>query len=677
MKFPVTKKENIVDELFGYKIFDPFRWLENGENEDVKKWVEEQNSFAFSSLKGVEFDIFQKELALNYKYTSFSNPVPVKGKYFYSERKPDENQNVIYYKIGIDGELVKLVDPNILSKESTVAVDYWGISRSGKYLIYGLSEGGTEMATLHIKDVDKNSDLNEKIINCRYSSTAWLPDDSGFFYTRNPRPGTAPKGEEHLHTKVYFHKIGDNPDNDEMIFGDGRPKDDMISITISLDGRLLSISASQNWIENEIYIYDISKKNTKLLIKKMKAKFHLSFLKDKILIYTNYKADNYRILQSSYEDMLLDIEKWKEFLPEEKSLLSGFNITEEKILVEYLVNASSKVKICDYNGKHLGDIPLPEYSSLSGISTRKTEKEFFYSVTSFTFPPVIYRYIPDEDKYLEYNRIENPINPDDYIIKQEWFLSSDGTKVPMFIFHRKELKQNGDNPTILYGYGGFASALTPSFSRGYMPWVNKGGIFVYANIRGGSEFGKSWHLSAIKENKQKSFDDFIAAAEHLIRNKYTSSRQLGVLGGSNGGLLVSVAAVQRPDLFGAVVSNVPLTDMVRFHKFGIAARWVHEYGNPETKEELENILKWSPYHNIKDGIRYPNFLFVTGEKDSRVDPLHSRKMAALLQSVVKDNNVLLFTETEAGHGAGKPIYKIVEAQALKITFLAKYLGLSI
>ena len=676
MNFPKTKKENIVDDLFGYKISDPFRWLENGEDAEVKKWIDDQNEATFSSFKDEEFGIIQKELAENYKYTGFGNPFLVKGKYFYTERGPDENQSVLYYKNGIDGTPIKLVDPNILNKTGTTTIDYWGVSLNGKYLNYGLSESGTEMAALYIKNVEQNKDI-EKIPNCRYSSRAWLPDESGFFYTRNPKPGAVPKDEATLHTKIYFHKIGENPDNDEMIFGQDRPKDDILQISISPDGKLLAINAAQDWSANDLFIYDIENKKLKLWIPKANAKFIPIFLKDKVLIFTNYKADNYRVLYSSYENMFSNIEQWREFLPEEKFLLKDVYVTEDKILVEYVINVSSKVRIFNYDGKPVGDIPIPEYSTLWGMSTRKDEKEFFYSITSFTFPPIIYRYLPDENKYVPYRKIDNPINPENYVTKQEWFNSKDGTRVPMFIFHKKGIRQDGNNPTILYGYGGFADILNPYFIRSYVPWFERGGIFAIANIRGGAEFGKSWHLGGIKEKKQKSFDDFIAAAEHLIKNKYTKSDKLGILGASNGGLLVSAAAIQRPDLFKAVVSSVPLTDMVRFHKFGMALRWVHEYGNPETKEELENILKWSPYHNVKEDIKYPNFLFTTGEKDSRVDPLHSRKMVALLQSAASLNEVLLFTAKEAGHGAGKPVYKIVEGEALKLSFFAKHLGLKV
>jgi prolyl oligopeptidase len=668
-----TKKENIIENIHGFKIVDPYRWLEDSKNPEVKKWIKDQNDIVDRFLKNDSYRVFSEELIKNFKTTTFSNPLPINGKYFYTERKPDEDQGVLYYKVGLAGLPIKLIDPNGEVDGNTITIDFWSVSKTGKYVAYGISRGGDEKSTLFIKDIDKNEQFSESIPNCRYSSVKWLPDDSGFFYTRNPRPGTVSITDEVLYTKVYFHKLGDDPDGDTLIFGESRPKDDMIRLKISQDGRFLAIQVGQNWLENEIFIYDTSNKSLRLLVTGFKAKFHVSFLKDKVLIMTDYQASNYKILYATYESMYKPITEWSEFIPERNNLLQSFNVTSNKILAEYLVNACSEVCVFDYNGKELQKISLPKYSSISGISSNRDEEEFFYGVESFTFPKIIYRYDPQKDSYGEYRKIDNPINPSDFEIKQEWYVSKDGTKVPMFIFYKKGLVLNGKNPTILYGYGGFGNSQTPSFMRNWVPWINRGGVFAIANIRGGGEFGNSWHIAGIKENKQNSFDDFISAGEYLIDKKYTSSRYLGILGGSNGGLLVSAVAIQAPKLFQAVCSRVPLIDMVRFHKFGMAMRWVNEYGNPEIRNELENILKWSPYHNVKQDIEYPNFLLTTADKDSRVDPFHARKMTALLQEVNTKNDVLLLTEFDVGHGRGKPIAKIVEMQAFVLSFFYKYL----
>lgn len=672
-----SKKENIVDELYGIKIPDPYRWLEDSDSSETKEWIESQNKRTDAVLKNESFKIFSEELARNFKVVNFSNPVPVNGVYFYTERQPNEDQAVLYMKKGLNGEPLVLFDPNGKKDGNTVTIDFWQESRMGKYIAYGISEGGDEMATLYIKNTDTNQNLPEQIVHCRYSSIRWLPDDSAFFYTRNPRPGTVPKNEEHLHTKVYIHKLGENPDSDKLIFGAGRPKDDMLGISLSPDGRYLSIHVSCTWTENEIYIYDQETQETKALVVGIPAKFSIRFLRDKVLLDTDYKANNHRVLSAPYTDLYKPIDEWGEFIPEREFLLESLKVTKSKILVEYLINACSEVFIFNYEGNEVGKIPLPEYSSLAGISVRREEDEFFYGVQSFISPKVLYRYDHETSTYSEYRKTDNPIKPEDYEVKQEWYASKDGTMVPMFIFYKKGLELNGMNPAILYGYGGFGSNETPSFKRNFVPWIERGGIFIVANIRGGGEFGDAWHKGGIKENKQNSFDDFIMAGEHLIAQKYTDAQHLGIIGGSNGGLLVAAVGVQRPELFSAVCSRVPLTDMVRFPKFGIAVRWVHEYGNPEEKSDLEKILTWSPYHNVKKGVTYPDFFFTTANKDTRVDPLHARKMAAILQDANKENNVFVFTEMEAGHGPGKPVIKIVENQALTLSFFSMKLGLKI
>jgi prolyl oligopeptidase len=480
-----------------------------------------------------------------------------------------------------------------------------------------------------------------------------------------------------MHSKVYFHIIGTDPTNDKMIFGKDRPKDDMLVLSLSPDNKYLSIGVSQLGGKNDVFIYNTETKETTELIMNHDSRFFVTFLKSKVLIFTNYKSNNNRLLWSSYENLFSPIEEWKELVPEREYLLKSINCSEDKIILEYIHNVTSKVEIIDHDGNSLEDVPLPENSSIKSITTNLHEKEFFYGVVSFLFPLVRYRLNPDNDKFEVYQKMDNPIDPEEYTSKQEWCTSKDGTKIPMFILHKKGLVMDSTNPTILYGYGGFGSKQTPNFMRNYIPWLERGGIYVLSNIRGGGEFGKEWHKSGIGENKQNSYDDFIASAEYLISKKYTSSKNLGILGGSNGGLLVSVVATQRPDLFNSVCSRVPLTDMVRFPKFGMAVRWTHEYGNPDTKEGLENILKWSPYHNVKKNNEYPNFLFMTGEKDSRVDTLHSRKMTAILQDTNKENDVLIYTETNTGHGAGKSMSKIIKSRALLLNFFSKKLGLNI
>ena len=434
MQIPKTKKVDVVDELNGVIIADPYRWLENIDNTDVKNWIGAQNQYLDSFLRNEAQKGFSDELIKNFKVVNFSNPIPVKGRYFYTERQPDEDQMVLYFKDELDGVPIKLVDPNGKKKDNTVTIDYWFPGWTGKYIAYGLSEGGDEMATLYVMDVDKQENLPNKIIHCRYSSVRWLPDDSGFFYTRNPRPGTVPKNEEHLHPKVYFHKLGNDPESDKLIFGEDRPKDDMINISLSMDGKYLAIHVSQTWTENEVYIYDRDKENIVPLVTGISSKFSLQFLSNKAILYTNYKANNYKILSVELNDLFIDVDEWQEFFPERENLLESVAVTADRILLEYLVNACSEIIILDHFGKETGKVPLPQYSSLAGISTRRTEKEIFYGLESFTFPKIVYKFNPENNQYDKYRATDNPINPSDYTTKQEWYSSKDGTKIPIFIF---------------------------------------------------------------------------------------------------------------------------------------------------------------------------------------------------------------------------------------------------
>lgn len=679
MTHPYTRTEDISENIYGHVVRDPYRWLENENSPEIQQWVKDQNEYTFSKIKiSPEFKIFSNELIRNFDVTDFDCPVPVHGRYFYMERRPGQEQSVLYYTDGLRGNPITLVDPHRIDKNGTATIDAWKESPTGKYVAYVVSEKGAEMGVIYIKTVSTGENLTEIISHCRHSSIRWLPDDSGFFYTRNPRPGTVPANEEHLHAKVYFHHLGDNPETDELIFGAGRPKDDMINITISPDGAFLGIGASQKWTEKDIYLYDINRKKLSPLIIGKHAKFSLALTDTHAFLTTNHQANNYRVLSTSRENIFAPLEEWEEIIPESKDVLEYIVATKERILAVHLVNAQSKISVYDHHGTLLNTIHLPPYSSITGITARKEEDEFFYAVASFFFPRVIYRYNPTTNTYEEYRATKNPINPEEYEATQEWFASKDGTKVPMFIVRKKNASlDNASRPTILYGYGGFGSVDGPGFLRNQIPWLERGGIFAIANIRGNGEFGEAWHVAGTKQNKQKSFDDFIAAGEYLIKHGYTDAKHLGILGGSNGGLLVAAVAVQRPDLFAAVCSRVPLTDMVRFPRFGIALRWTHEYGDPTVQEDLNNILLWSPYHNVAAEKEYPNFLFTTGMYDTRVNPLHARKMAALLQATNKKNDVFLFTEIDAGHGSGKPVKKIIEGQALVLTFFSQKLGLAV
>lgn len=671
-----TKRDELTERVTNILVADPYRWLEDEKNPEVKKWVKAQNMYAEKNLRGDFFNIFQGELSSTFSETIFSVPVPGQGRYFYQERNPGEQQFVLYMKKGIEGEPICVVNPNELNRDGTTTISHWAKSRSAVYVAYELSVKGTEMGTVYIKNINTGEILPDQLERCRHTSIAWLPDNSGFFYERHPYPGDVPVNEEHLHPKVYFHTLRTKQESDELVFGEGRPKDDMISLKISPNGEHLVIQASREWTQNEIYVYHTVKKTISPLIEGIVAKFSIHFSERKAFLLTNYKADRYRVLSVPIEIWAdMPMSEWAEFIPEGQHTLVSLAVSKNKLLAHYLVNACSEVHVYDYEGKMEGTLPLPAFSTIHSIQARYYDEEFFYGIKSFIIPFAVYRYNPDVKKCQEYRVTSSPLRPEDYEVSQEWCISKDGTRIHLFVFHKKGIKKNSKNPLVLYGYGAHGTSLRPSFWKSFVPWVTRDGIFAIANIRGGGEFGKSWQEAGSGINKQNSLDDFIAVAEHLILKKYTDTQHLGIFGGSMGGTLVSAVSVERPDLFKAVCVEAGITDIVRFPLFGMAVRWTGELGDPQDEKGLRIILKWSPYHNVKEGTDYPAHLFITGENDTRVNPLHSRKMTALIQWANKNNQVFLITEKDAGHGAGKPITKIVEGFSYILSFFAKELEL--
>ncbi len=675
--YPFTPRKTVTETIHGRKIRDPYRWLEKSNDVRVKRWVARQNQFTVEVLKkhGTP-NRFQKELARYFDIPGVGMPFPVKGRYFWAERKPHEDQMGVYVKMGLRGQPRELVNPNKLSKRGLISLDYWHVSPQGRYFSYGLSEKGTEMATLYIKEVATGKNLREKIPYARYASLRWLPDETGFYYTRHPKPGTVPKGDEHFYRRVYFHALGTAPQGDPLIFGAERPNEDMMTIDLSQDGRYLAIDTTDNWVRNDSYLYDTHTRTLSPIVEGMNAKFTSILAHGKIYLLTNYRADRFRVLVSNPQKLPKSIREWQVMIPERKELLLGVNFTKDRILVEYLANATSKVRIYDYQARSLGLLPLPKYSSLDWIGGREEEEEFFFRAESFYSTGAIFRWEPRKRTYLLYRKPTFSVREKDYQVTQEWFRSKDRVRVPMFIFHRRGIRRDGKNPAVLYGYGGFGASETPWLNRGWLPLMKRGLIFAVANIRGGGEFGESWHKAGILDKKTKSFDDFIAAAEHLIRRKYTNSGRLIIEGGSNGGLLVGGCLVKRPDLFKAVISKVPILDMIRFPKFLIAKRWVSEYGDPGKLRDFQRILTWSPYHNVRKGIEYPSVLLTTALNDRRVHPLHAWKMAALLQETGVEHVVLLRTETATGHGPGTGKRNYVRGQADTLAFAAWQLGMT-
>lgn len=673
MEYPKTPKRGVVDSVHGRKLVDDYRWLENVEDPEVKDWVEAQNEVVDDYISKIgSKQKFYDELEDITKITVKTNPVPKYGRYFWEERKPDEDQFALYWSRGLKGNPRLIFNPNGLEKDNAVSLDYWASSPKGKYVCYGVSEGGTEISVMRIQEIDTGKEL-ESIPYTRYASVAWLRDESGFYYTRLPTPGTVPKGEEQYHNKVYFHRLGTDYLEDPMIFGAGRPKDDMIGIQISEDSRYLLIRAGQDWTKNDVFRYDAVTKKLVPWIVGVDAQFSIHQAGGRHYCLTNYKANNYRIIARDIEGPARPVSQWNELIPEAADVLEGFRITADKLVVAYTVNACSKVVLFDRDGAEIRDLNLPPLSVLAGFTTHREEKEFFYGVGDFLSTKTIYRYNPDKEISEKFWGPEIQLDRSKFQVSQLWYKSSDGKEIPMFVMHQAGMKLDGGNKAILYGYGGFAHMQQPGFLTNWIPLIKRGYVFSIACIRGGGEFGEEWHKGGIKANKQQSFDDFVAAAEFLVREGYTKSSKLAIAGGSNGGLLVGAVMTQRPELFGAVICRVPLLDMVRFPLYLIASRWVHEYGDPSIKKEFEWIIKWSPFHNVKKGINYPSVMFTTAENDGRVHAMHAWKMAALMQSYEPKNPVIVRTETRAGHGAGKPKSKIIETQAEILSFITEQL----
>lgn len=676
-RVPKTRLTPLIETLHGKKIADPYRFLEH-DDVAVKKWVEGQNTYTGEMLKsyGKAREKFSQELNKVMDSGAFSAPLFVHGNYLWVERKSKQNQPVLYYRSGLSGKQRVVIDVNKIRKDGTCSLDYWGASPKGTYIWYGLSYDGTEETIFHIQKVETTTFTPvTEIPYTRFAYIAWLSDESGLYYARYPKPGTVPKGEELYHQKVYFHALGTNPKNDPCVFGDGRRKEDMVQ-SLSYENGFLAIDIGANWAANETWILEHGSGNIHCVTQGVIAKFESALAHGRLYLMTNWKAPHFKILAAELKQGV-HIKDFREIVKEHKDVMEFYKTTSDGILIGYLHNVQARLMFLSRDLKKKNILPLPSYASVTGIKARKSESAFFVSVSTFFESNAVFRFDAATGGLVPYRSLSLRLDPKKYTVTQEWYASHDGVKVPLFIMRKRTTQRNGNNPTILYGYGGFGVSNTPSFLRSWIPFLKRGGIYAMANIRGGGELGERWHTGGMLAKKQNSFHDFIAAGEYLIKKKYTDKDHLGIIGGSNGGLLVGACMIIRPDLFKAVVCRVPLLDMVRFPKFLMAKRWVAEYGDPEKAPDLALILKWSPYHNVKAGVEYPAVMFMTANKDTRVHPLHARKMAALLQSMNKHNPVLLRTEMNAGHGSGKPVSKMVDEQADVLTFLAWQFGMTI
>jgi prolyl oligopeptidase len=676
---PATRQEPVEEVLHGRINIDPYRWLEDEHNPVVTEWVAAQNTYT-ETLLGVrpERTAMAARLAEALTIGSVQAPAERAGRYFYTRREGDQNQPILYLREGLDGPEQVLLDPNAASDDGTIALDWWYPSDDGRLLAYGYSTHGDEKSTLYLLDVTTGALLPDQIPHTRYNSLAWEPDGQGFYYTRYPAPGSVPPGEEDYHQHVFHHRLGADPAQDPELFGAGRDMTEMIGVHLSPDGRWLLVFAFLGWARSEIYACDLhsAERAFQPLIIGLDGIFSGEVLDDTLYLLTNWEAPQYRI-------MAVDLQQperahWRELVPTRPDVtIEGMAIVGGRLALYERKDVISQVGLYTLDGTPLPPPPLPPLGSLTALQGEWDSADLFLGFESYTVPPTVYRYHLASGELTTWAAIGVPEDLSGLEVQQLWYPSKDGTPIPLFLIGRRGLPRNGANPTVLNGYGGFNVSFSPMFTRMILPWIEAGGLFAVANLRGGSEYGEEWHRAGMLEHKQTVFDDFLAAAEYLIHEGYTSPAHLGILGGSNGGLLVGAALTQRPDLFQAVVCQVPLLDMLRYHHFRIAKLWIPEYGSAEDPEQIGWLWAYSPYHHVTTGVDYPAVLFTTADSDSRVDPLHARKMTALLQAHDPARPVLLRVETAAGHGAGKPLAKVVAERTDIWTFLAWQLGLSL
>ncbi|HNW82171.1 MAG TPA: prolyl oligopeptidase family serine peptidase [bacterium] len=667
--YPQAKRAAAVDEYFGVKVEDNYRWLEENDNPEVKSWTEAQNSLTEKTIFGWEQSSkIEKRLTELWDFDKMNTPVKKGGKIFYSFQKGLQNQPVLLVQLE-DGTKKELVDPNTINAEGTTAMDWWFVSPTGKYISYGLSENGSEQSFLHILNVETMEKVDAPIDGCRYASVGWMPDESGFFYSRK-LDGNKP-GEIDTEQSVRFHKLGTSSENDEII-AKSTLKEGIIVSAIDNEGKWLLISEYMGSSgKAKLDVYNIASKTVKPVFNNFDNIYEGEIYNGNIYLKTDKdNALNWKIIKVNCETLAVET-----VIPEnEKDVIEFFTVSNGSLLIAKMHDVASRVLIVDLSGKNETEIKLPVLGNVQGLSADSEKTEIFISFSSFAYPPAIFEFT--KEKGLQtFWKADVAVDVKDIITEQVFYKSKDGTDVPMFIIYKKGLEKNGRNHTFLRGYGGFNVTYPMYFSTVNAVWLETGGIMAIANIRGGGEYGERWHRSGMLDKKQNSFDDFAYAMKYLTDNRYTNPEKLAIWGGSNGGLLTGAMVTQYSDLFKAAVVAVPLLDMLRFHKFLIGRYWVSEYGSSDDKAQFEYILKYSPYQNIKKDGRFPAVLLTAGEQDSRVHPMHAKKMAAALQYENKsDNPIFLWVETKAGHGQGKSSTARIKESAMELGFFLKMLS---
>jgi prolyl oligopeptidase len=676
LPYPKTKTVEQSDDYHGNKVSDPYRWLENDTAAEVKSWVEEENNVTQNYLKQIPFrDKIKNRLTEIWNYPKYSAPF-TEGEYiFFFKNDGLQNQSILYYQKGEKGTPEVFIDPNKLSEDGTASLASFTISKDHKYAAIGIAQSGSDWNEIFLMDVASKQKLPDNIKWVKFSGATWYKN--GFYYCRYDEPS---KGKEfsnqNEYQKIFYHELGKAQKDDKLVYEDKKHPLRYFGPQVSEDEKYLFIGVSEGTSGSEIWFKDLSKndKDFKLLAPGFANNYSvIDNVGDKILMVTDLNAPKYRLVEVDSKNP--NQNNWKDVIAEQNDLLENVGTGGGKLYATYLKDASSKVFQYSYDGKMAHEITLPSIGTASGFGGKKLDKEFYYSFTSFTTPGAIYKYDIGSGESKLFRQSEVKFNPDEFETKQVFYPSKDSTKVPMFIIHKKGIKLDGNNPTMLYAYGGFNISLTPSFSISRIMFLEQGGVYALANLRGGGEYGEEWHKAGMLDKKQNVFDDFIAAAEYLISEKYTSSQKLGIMGGSNGGLLIGACMTQRPDLYKVAIPQVGVLDMLRYHKFTVGWGWAVEYGSSDDAKQFDYLIKYSPLHNVKDSVSYPATLVCTADHDDRVVPAHSFKFLATLQAKHKGSNpVLGRIDSKAGHGAGKPTAKMIEEAADVWSFALWNLG---
>jgi len=667
--YPPTAKVDTVDEYFGVRVPDPYRWLESDTSEATAGWVKSQNEVTFSYLDKITYrDKIKDRLEKLFNYERLTAPFK-EGQYFYFYKNDGlQNHSVLYRKKTADGPPEVFLDPNTFSKDATTALAGISFSKDGSLVAYQVSEGGSDWRKAIVMRAEDKTILEDTLVDLKFTGIAWR-GNAGFYYSSYDKPKGSELSAKTQYHKVYYHKLGTSQKQDKLVFGGEQTPRRYIGAYLTEDERFLIISASTSTTGNELYIQDLNDPKGKLITMVDNFDSEHGIVANegsRLIIETNLNAPNRKVVVTDFS--MPTPENWKDIIPETENVLSARS-AGKKIFANYMVDVKTQVKQFDLNGKLERTIELPAIGTANGFGGKEEDKEVYYTFTSFTYPPTIYKYDIGSGKSTLYAKPQVDFNPEDYETKQVFYNSKDGTRIPMFIVHKKGIELNGKNPTWLYAYGGFNISLTPSFSTSRILWLENGGIYAQPNLRGGGEYGDKWHLAGTKMKKQNVFDDFIAAGEYLIKENYTASQYLAISGGSNGGLLVGATMTQRPDLAKVAFPAVGVMDMLRYHKFTAGAGWAYDYGTADdSKEMFEYLRKYSPVHALKPGVAYPATLVTTADHDDRVVPAHSYKFAATLQENHKgDNPVLIRIDTKSGHGASN-LMKTIEETADKYAF---------